>query len=338
MPGVAIHPASGHLCHRFSAGIVQNWGECRCIDRPMGYAMNKPRANRSASGDSEPGQGAGVSWFPGHMYKAQKRLTEEVRHCDLVLEMRDARLPAKTGNPDLLRIIGEKKRIVLLNKQALADPERIKIWTEYLINSRVPYLFLDADTRQGMDALFQKIKESTRTIGDKFRARGMRPPLPRLMVVGMPNVGKSTLINRILQKNRLKTAPTPGETRGINWVQLKQQMLLMDSPGMMLPKLERETEAFPLGWIGCIRDRVLGVQRLAETLLSELEAEYPGLLKTHLPEWLPGQEEASLLAIGQSKGYLRSGAEVDLHKAGEWILREFRRGAFGRVTLELPKI
>ena len=280
----------------------------------------------------------GVSWFPGHMLKAHRRLAAEVRNANVVLEMRDARLPLLSSNPELEKLIGSRKRLILLNKAGLAEAARNGAWQAFFQEREQPALLLDAETGKGINLIHPAIRKLCGEWSATFRRRGIRPPLPRVMVVGMPNVGKSTLINRLIRHKTLKTAPTPGVTRSVTWVNLKGRYQLMDSPGLMLPRLEDPGEALKLGWIGMIRDAAFGRDRLAATLLDFLlekggEA-VSGFYNFSQP--FPREGTAVLASIAQARGLLRRGGVPDPVKAADQVLADFRKGNLGRFTLETP--
>lgn len=279
-----------------------------------------------------------VSWFPGHMLTAQKRLAQEVRHADAVLEVRDARLPLLSGNPALLRIVGSRPRLLLLNKASLADPGRTREWVRRFADQGLPALSLDADSRSGINLIFPPLREATAPWAERYRRRGMRPPPLRLMVVGMPNVGKSTLINRLIRARRLKTAPMPGVTRGITWVPLGTEHLLMDSPGVMLPRIDSEADAHRLGWIGALPDEAIGAQALAASLLAFLLPASAPALAAHydLPQPTPEAPDAWLDALCLRRGFLQAGGQPEVHRAADVLLTDFRAGRLGRFTLEVP--
>lgn len=279
-----------------------------------------------------------VSWFPGHMHKAQKRLAQEIQHIDVVLEMRDARLPRLSANPELARLAGHRPRLVLLNKASLADPQASKRWQARLEADGLTVLLLDAESRSGLNLLYPPLRSLTAPLEERYKRRGIRPPAQRLLVVGMPNVGKSTFINRLIRHNRLAAAPMPGVTRGVQWVQLGQRYLLMDTPGMMLPRLDKEEEALHLGWIGTIRDSVIGLERLATTLLAYLQRSAPDALRERYGVEAEDTMSAPdlLHLICRKRGFILSGGGLDLNPCCTAILDDFRSGRLGRITLEEP--
>ena len=279
-----------------------------------------------------------VSWFPGNMLKASRRLAGEVRTADVVLEMRDARLPLLSANPELEKLLGTRKRLILLNKAGLAEPARNGAWQAFFRERKQTALLLDAETGKGINLIHPAIRKLCEEWSATYRRRGIRPPLPRVMVVGMPNVGKSTLINRLIRHKTLKTAPTPGLTRSVSWVNLKGRYQLMDSPGLMLPRLENPGEALRLGWIGTIRDAAFSKERLAGALLDFLlengRQAVGGFYK--LAEPFPHEGNAALASIAQARGLLRRGGAPDPVRAADQVLADFRKGNLGRFTLETP--
>jgi ribosome biogenesis GTPase A len=272
------------------------------------------------------------------MLKAQRRLSQELRNADVVLELRDARLPLGSGNPELERLLAGKPRLLVLNKASLAQPAVSRAWQAHFAARGVAALFLDADSRRGINLIFPPLRELTGPALERFQRRGMRPPPQRLMVVGMPNVGKSTFINRMIRENRLATAPTPGVTRNVTWVVLRKGYLLMDSPGIMLPRIDDEAAAHRLGWIGALPDAVLGVEPLATSLLGWLQGMDGRVVQRHYGLHLAGapSPESLLEAIARVRGLLLAGGRPDLKKAAETLLHDFRAGRLGRCTLEAP--
>lgn len=300
--------------------------------------MPKKRRYRKPDPEELPKKERAISWFPGHMYKAQKRLAKEISQIDVVIEIRDARLPRLSGNPELAKLTQNKKHLLLFNKSSLANPAGTKVWQAHYNRLGIDHLFLDADSRSGLNLIFPRLKELTEESRERFKKRGIRSPAQRLMIVGMPNVGKSTLINRIIRSNRLSTAPTPGHTRGVLWVHLKQDYLLMDTPGMMLPRLDEESQALPLGWIGTIRDTVVGLQKLAVTLLDHFRiSKEIHRLKAYGVTQEDAPDGQTLLAvICRKRGYLSPGGHPNLDRGAEVVLQDFRAGELGRITLQRP--
>jgi ribosome biogenesis GTPase A len=272
------------------------------------------------------------------MHKAQQRLAREMQHIDAVLELRDARLPETSGNPELARIIGARPRLLLLNKASLADATATRAWRAHFEAQGIATLALDAESRSGLNLIFPPLRELTAVWAERYRRRGIRPPHLRLMVVGMPNVGKSTFINRLVRENRLKTAPTPGVTRGVTWVQLRNETLLMDTPGVMLPRIADEAAAQRLGWIGALPDAALGAEALALSLLGWLLPRAGAALAAHygLEGRQPAEPSPWLEAMCRQRGFLAGAGALELHRGAEAVLMDFRAGRLGCFTLEQP--
>ena len=295
-------------------------------------------SQRTAQDWRPKGADQAFSWFPGHMRKAQQRLAEELKQSDLVLELRDARLPRRSANPDLATIIGPRPRLVVLNKASLADPMATVAWQRQLAAEGLVHLFVDADSRQGFAELLTRIAAMTKAGQDHLRSRGIRPPPPRVVIVGLPNVGKSTLINRLAKRQRAKAAPMPGVTRHMTWIQVEDKFQLMDSPGIMLPRIANESDALALTWIGAIKDTILGAERVAFALAEHVLANPPSL-PSH--SWWPGDWNSKsateiLEHVARARGFLSQGAKPDLSKTAQFLLEQYRAGQLGRMTFDAP--
>lgn len=272
------------------------------------------------------------------MRKAQQRLGEELRKSDLILELRDARLPLRSANPALQEILAARPRLVLFNKASLADPHATAAWQRRFDAEGLPHLFVDADSRQGLAALLTRVTQLAQPGVDRLRARGIRAPSPRVIIVGLPNVGKSTLINRLARRQRAKTAPTPGVTRHLTWIQVEDRFELLDSPGIMLPRIASEADALALTWIGAIKDTILGAQPVARALIERLLA-HPVPLPPH--SWWPkdwrSRSAAELLQhVARQRGFLTGGGAGDPSKTGQFVLDQYRAGHLGRMTFDAP--
>jgi ribosome biogenesis GTPase A len=270
------------------------------------------------------------------MRKAQKRLGEELKQSNLVLELRDARLPVRSANPELETIIGPRPRLVVLNKASLADGHATAAWQRRFDAEGLSHLFVDADSRQGLAALLTRVTELAKPGQDRLLARGIRPSPPRVVIVGLPNVGKSTLINRLAKRQRAKVAPMPGVTRHLTWIPVEDRFQLMDSPGIMLPRIATEADALALTWIGSIKDTILGAQRVAEALIEHLIA-HAVALPPHSwwPEdWQACSAAAVLEQVARQRGFLATGGTSDLIKTAQFVLDQYRAGHLGRVTFD----
>ena len=275
-----------------------------------------------------------IGWYPGHMAKARRQLITQLSRADVVVELCDARLPLSSRNPDLNELVQHKQRILLLNKADLADPKATRLWTAYFRAQGLNLLSLNS--LQGASRVLPMIEAAAEERRQNALKRGIRKTL-RAMVVGVPNVGKSTLINMLKGRASIKTEDRPGVTRATQWFQITPYLELMDSPGMLWPKLDDARAARRLAYIGSVRDQAIDSYALALNLLDEL-MQLPGqlLLKRYKlsDDSLRGQ--ALLEAICQSRGYLLRGGAYDLDRAVMAVLDEFRDGRIGRITLEWP--
>ena len=277
-----------------------------------------------------------IQWYPGHMAKARRMLEENLKLIDVVVELVDARAPLATRNPDFDGLFANKERIVLLNKADLADPNGNKAWIARMKEEgvkAVEYVALDAKKRKlAVDMIDKAAAEKVA----KYKAKGIVKTV-RAMVVGIPNVGKSTFINRVAGVNRALTGDKPGVTRGKQWVKISPYLELMDTPGLLWPKLEEETYARHLAYIGSIKDDIMDVETLAANLLFELSELCPDLLKARYKACEAGMKPDELLyAVAKSRGFKLNAEEYDTERAARIALDEFRAARIGRVSLELP--
>ncbi len=282
-----------------------------------------------------------VQWFPGHMAKTRRLIQENLYLVDAIIEMRDARIPQSSRNPELSRLIGKKPRLVLLNKSDAADPNVTAQWLNFLKNIGVPALAADCKSGKGLQKVMPAVKE---LLSDEIKRRaekGMSGKPIRLMVVGIPNCGKSSFINRMSGSRKAKVEDRPGVTRGKQWVNLENGISLLDMPGVLWPKFEDKTVGERLAFTGAVKDDIMDVQSLAMRLGSILRAEYSQLLCARYnltPELMNACDEAGLIElIAKKRGMLLSGGETDTERASIMLLDEFRSGKLGRISLEVPE-
>ncbi|GAV23670.1 ribosome biogenesis GTPase YlqF [Carboxydothermus pertinax] len=275
-----------------------------------------------------------INWYPGHMFKTKKALIEQIKLIDVVLEIRDARIPISSQNPDIDEICQNKPRIILFNKKDLADIEKTeKIIKKISWPQEVYYSLVDTWEFQGLREVWRIIDYVHGQIKDKWQKKGLRPRPLRGIVVGIPNVGKSTIINRLLKKS-VKTGAKPGVTRGVQWIKLSDKLELMDTPGVLWPRLGDQEVGLKLGATGSISDEVLPVVEVATWLLKIL-------LEEGKPEFfarfsLNGNENIPevFAKIGQKRGLFKKVKEPDYDKIALVILKEFRQGLLGKYTLD----
>ena len=277
-----------------------------------------------------------INWYPGHMAKTRRLLSDQIGKADLIIELCDARLPYSSRNPDLDRMIQGKKRILLLNKADLADPELSRRWLHYFRGKGLNTALIQATGLKAKDAL-TAIEKATREIVEKAAARGSRKTV-RAMVVGVPNVGKSTYINRLHGGNIAKTGDRPGVTRNTQWIRITPYLELMDTPGLLWPRLDDQLAARRLSYLGTIKDDVLNLDSLAMSLLEDLADIVPQKMseRFHIEDTsLRGIE--LLDAVCRGRGFLLKGNEMDYDRCCSVVLDEFRGGKLGRITLEAPE-
>ncbi|CDE13570.1 ribosome biogenesis GTPase YlqF [Ruminococcus sp. CAG:330] len=283
-----------------------------------------------------------IQWFPGHMTKTRRMIAANLSLVDAVVEILDARIPRSSRNPEMDRMVGTKPRLLLLNKADMADPAATSRWIQaYRKENRVT-LAVDCRSGKGISGFAPAVRQQLlRELLEKRQAHGMSGAPIRLMVVGIPNVGKSSFINRMAQSKRAKVEDRPGVTRTKQWVKIGNQMELLDMPGVLWPNFEDQTVARRLAFTGAINDDIMDLEALAGLLLCYLAKAYPQVLEQRYK--MTGLDEvaedgyAMLELLGRKRGMLISGGEVNLERAAITLLDEFRSGKLGRITLELPE-
>ncbi len=279
-----------------------------------------------------------VQWFPGHMAKTRRLMQENLRLVDLVVELADARIPQSSRNPELDRLLGGKPRLLLLNKSDSAEPEETRRWCQWYRGQGIPALAADCRTGQGLGQFLPAIRSVLAEKIAQWERNGMTGRTIRVMVVGIPNVGKSSLINRLAGNKRAKVEDRPGVTRGRQWVTLPGGVELLDMPGVLWPKFEDALAGERLAFVGSVKDEVLDVEHLAVRLLEVLaptEGEKIAARYNLPPETVAESEPFDLLEqIGRKRGMLLPGGHVNTERAAITVVDEFRGGQWGRITLE----
>ena len=280
-----------------------------------------------------------IQWFPGHMTKAQRMIEEHMKQVDAVCEILDARIPMASRNPDIDRLAGDKPRIVVLNRTDLADPKATARWRAAFQRQGMTVLETDSRSGKGVNGFAGAVRTALRDKIEAYAAKGQVGRPMRVMVLGIPNVGKSTFINKVAKKKSAKAGDRPGVTRGKQWITVDQGLELLDTPGILWPKFEDETIGLHLAFTGAVRDAIMDVETLACHLIQLLAQRKPESLAARfklVPE--EGMDGWALLEAGARKrGFLISGGEVDLERMAHILLDEFRGGKMGRITLELPE-
>lgn len=282
-----------------------------------------------------------VQWFPGHMAKTKRMIQEQLQLVDVVIELVDARLPVSSRNPLLEQLVGDKKpRVVILNKEDLADPQRTAYWVNYF-NQQSGCRAFAFNAATGKKQLISRLKEAlldlTAEKRERMAKKGIRKQTIRCMIVGIPNVGKSTFINLIAGKKAAQTGDKPGVTRGTQWIRLDDDLELLDTPGILWPKFEDEAVGFRLAVTGAVSDEVFDHDEAALKLIAFLQQRYPKLLQERFklePEMLEEEPLAILEQIGRNRGCLLKGGRIDYGKVSKGILIDFRQAKIGRITLE----
>ena len=282
-----------------------------------------------------------IQWFPGHMAKTRRLMQECLSQVDLVLELLDARIPYSSKNPEIEKLVGDKPKISVLTKASLADPEMSKRWARYYEECGNPTVIIDSSTGEGIDALSARIREVMKEKLDRYKEKGMDGRKLKAMIVGIPNVGKSSLINRLAGGKKAKVENRPGVTLTKQWVPTDIGIDLLDMPGVLWPKFEDEAVGYNLAMTGAIRDAILDIEEVAMLLCSRLMEVCPDKF---MQRYKINADEAEGLdsydlfeLVGRKRGFLISGGEVNHQRTAEMLLEELRSAKIGRITLESPK-
>ena len=279
-----------------------------------------------------------IQWYPGHMTKTRRQIESDLKQVDAVCEIVDARIPMSSRNPDIDAICGSKPRILVLNRMDLADPNATKRWAAYFKSKGMAVLATDCKSRRGIGDFTPAARAACAEKLERDAKRGMNRPL-RVMVVGIPNVGKSTLINQISGRKGAKAENRPGVTRGKQWVTVDAGLQLLDTPGILWPKFEDPDVGMMLAYTGAVKEGVIDIEELACRLMELLHRYYPQALldryQVEAPDGTPGWELVEL--AGRKRGYLVSGGEVNTERMSKVLLDEFRSGKLGKFTLEMPE-
>ena len=277
-----------------------------------------------------------IQWYPGHMTKARRMMEEDIKLIDLVIELVDARLPLSSRNPDIDNLAKNKARLILLNKADLSDERINNQWTDYFKEKGFFVVKLDSRSGAGMKAINGVIQEACKEKIERDRKRGIINRPVRAMVVGIPNVGKSTFINSYAKKACAKTGNKPGVTKDKQWIKLNKNLELLDTPGILWPKFEDQQIGLRLAMAGSINDEILNIAELAVHLIKFLKETYPGTISERYGVEEDTKELDILENIGVKRGCLKKGSVIDIDKAADIIIDEFRAGKLGRISLERP--
>lgn len=282
-----------------------------------------------------------IQWFPGHMAKTRRLISANLKLVDAVAEVVDARVPLSSRNPEMDRMTAGKPRIIILNKCDLADEKATKKWIEYFSSFGITSLAVDCKSGKGLKSFIPSVKTKVlKELIDKRQKNGMTGTPLRLMIVGIPNVGKSSFINRLAGSKRAKVEDRPGVTRTKQWVKLDNNIELLDMPGVLWPKFEDQNVAIKLAFTGAVSDDILDIETLSMKLLVFLKENYPQSLKERYKiDYADGESGLDLLEkVGKKRGMMIAGGEINTERAGITVIDEFRSAKLGRITLELPEV
>ncbi len=275
-------------------------------------------------------------WYPGHMTKAKRQMQEDIKLIDLVIELVDARIPLSSRNPDIDELGKNKYRLILMNKADLADKEQTKKWAEYFKSKGFFVVSLDARTKNSMKSITDIVMEACKEKIERDRKRGIKNRPVRAMVVGIPNVGKSTFINSYAGKACAKTGNKPGVTKGKQWIRLNKNVELLDTPGILWPKFEDQMVGLRLALIGSIKDEILNIDELAMELIKYLIKNYSGIINARYEVDESKELTDIIVDIAKNRNCLLKGGEPDYSKAAALVIDDFRSGKMGCITLESP--
>ena len=284
-----------------------------------------------------------IQWYPGHMTRTRRQMAESIRQVDAVCEVVDARIPMVSRNPDMDEISCGKPRLLVLNRTDLADPESTKKWAAYFRKQGYAVLTTDAKSGAGVAKFASAVRTLLADKIEQWNAKGQTGKTVKVMVVGIPNVGKSTFINKVLGRKSAKAADKPGVTRGQQWFRVEGGLELLDTPGILWPKLDDERTGIYLAVTGAVKDDILDVETLACKLMEIMYHKSPKSLTDRYKIVLPSEEEEFdflgyelLMRAGRKRGFLISGGEIDTERMARILLDEYRGGKLGNITLETP--
>ena len=280
-----------------------------------------------------------IQWYPGHMTKTRRQMEQDIRLVDAVCEIVDARIPLSSRNPDIDVICGGKPRMIILNRIDMADPAMTKRWAGFFRRCGMTVLETDCKNRKGTGQFASAVRELLKDKIQKYQEKGQAGRTLRVMVVGIPNVGKSTFINAVSGRKSAKAENRPGVTRGKQWITVEKGLEMLDTPGILWPKFEDPEVGLKLAYTGAVKDNVVDVETLAVHLIGLLGREYPDALESRYRFTVPDTfEDYELLELaGRKRGMLISGGEVDTERMSRALLEEYRNGKLGRFTLEKPE-
>ena len=282
-----------------------------------------------------------IQWFPGHMTKTKRQIQSSLKLVDAVAEIIDARIPVSSRNPDLAKLVQNKPRVILLNKCDMANQTATKMWIEYFKKQNLVAIPVDCKSGRGLDKFAPAVNTVMSHKIARLKEKGMVNPTIRIMIVGIPNVGKSSFINKMVKKNRAKVEDRPGVTRGNQWYTIAKNLEMLDTPGVLWPKFDDKTVGEHLAFTGAVKDQILDIELLAVRLLDFIKelkaADFITRFKLENEDIENIDSYELLKMIGKKRGMLVSGGEIDTERAAIMLLDEFRSAKLGRITVEMPQ-
>ena len=275
-----------------------------------------------------------IQWFPGHMTKTKRQIQSSLKLVDAVAEIIDARIPVSSRNPDLAKLVQNKPRVILLNKCDMANQTATKMWIDYFKKQNLVAIPVDCKSGRGLDKFAPAVNTVMSHKIARLKEKGMVNPTIRIMIVGIPNVGKSSFINKMVKKNRAKVEDRPGVTRGNQWYTIAKNLEMLDTPGVLWPKFDDKTVGEHLAFTGAVKDQILDIELLAVRLLDFIKELKPA---DFITRFKLENEDVENIMIGKKRGMLVSGGEMDTERAAIMLLDEFRSAKLGRITVEMPQ-
>ncbi|MBN2260952.1 MAG: ribosome biogenesis GTPase YlqF [Clostridiales bacterium] len=280
-----------------------------------------------------------INWYPGHMKKTKELIQENLKLVDVVVELLDARIPESSKNPQIDDLVKGKEKIIVFNKFDLADPIVLESWIKYYKNRGIKSIPINCLTGEGVNRLVHEIRMTAQPKFEKMQAKGLKDRAIRVMIVGIPNVGKSSLINKLAGKKAAKIGNKPGVTRGKQWIRIRKDLELFDTPGILWPKIESAHVGQNLAYVGSIRDEILDIEEIAISFIEFLMKNYPELLKKRYQVELENKEPIEVMdEMAIKRGCILKANEIDYFKISNILLDEYRNGKLGKISLEWPSV
>lgn len=280
-----------------------------------------------------------INWYPGHMKKTKELIQKNLKLVDIVVELLDARIPISSRNPQIDELVGHKPRVVLLNKHDLCDQRVLKDWVAYFREKNIVAIPINSISGDGVKDLLKQVKVETKPLVDKMKAQGRVPRAIRMMIVGIPNVGKSSLINKLVGKKAAKTGNKPGVTKGKQWIRIRDDIELFDTPGILWPKIDDQEAGLNLAFTGAINDDTLVIEDIAFHLVKRIVDKYPDVLikRYDIKTSMEAETIEILDEIASNRNCLERNKDIDYNKVGKLVVNDFRKGRLGHITLERPE-